>query len=132
MARRAKGITQGGNAIADHLFREVVDFLNNKVFKIHRVRVLRDPDNKYRFLAGLLMPMGENKDYEIFVSESDNKDTDEQGATILHEVLHIIMPHSREMYIRRLEELLWQEFSRDQKQIIKSYLPKYISKRKPD
>jgi len=120
--------------LTNFIFGRIVSALNRKVLTIYKVRRLAPPENRREPLYGYLDPIDGYKLFEIYISaqKSLKIDRDEMGKTILHEALHIIFESSPELVIRRMEDLLWNEMSGDQKKMIKSYIPKNFSKVKPE
>lgn len=120
--------------LTNFIFSGVVSALNKKVLAIYKVKRLAAPENRREPIYGYLDPIDGYRLFEIYISaqKSLKIDRDEMGKTILHEALHIVFESSPERVIRRMETLLWNEMSNDQKNLVKSYIPKYFSKIKPE
>ncbi|OGY63639.1 MAG: hypothetical protein A3I89_00150 [Candidatus Harrisonbacteria bacterium RIFCSPLOWO2_02_FULL_41_11] len=120
--------------LINYFFQLIIKFLNNKrqIRCIHKVEKLLDPDTKgkphKRFLYGYL----DKKDH-IYISADPRKnfDKEEMSSTLLHEVIHVVMNQVGEEDVQCLEKLIWERFSKRQKAILKSYIPKEFSSRRP-
>ena len=130
--RRTGGIASSGDLIVDWLFQRIVRALNYRVCRIYKVSKLRDPEWSVWKLTGLLMDV-DGYYFEIFICANrwQGDVSDELGAIITHEVLHLILKSENERNIRVWERVLWSRFSHDQKRIIKSYIPRRFSSEKP-
>lgn len=123
-----KGRISSYNQLANWLFVLIIQTLNKEVWKIHKLKDLRDEKNRGIKLCGYLD--GDAGDFEIYLNadKNTNSDRNEIAKTLLHEVLHIIFYRVKESRILGLERYLWHELSRAQKKILKSYIPKHYSK----
>lgn len=120
-----------GNKKTDILFKRIIDTLNSdEIEAVHLVKSLRDPDrrSKRKYLCGYIDGEG-----IIFLSKDKrkNRDIDEIAQTLLHEVLHAIFPENSENMIYDKEKHYWLSFSEKQKEILKFYIPKKISRIQP-
>ena len=129
---RKGGIASSGDLIVDWLFQRIVRALNNRVCRINKVRKLRDPENIRSKLTGLLLDVDDYY-FEIFICADrwQGDVSDELGAIITHEVLHLILKSENERCIRVWERVLWSRFSHGQKRTLKSYIPRRFSSEKP-
>ena len=122
---------KSSDEIANWLFVLVIQALNKNIWEIYKVKDLKDPDDRRAHLCGFLD--GEENEYEIYVSarKSANPTKDDMAKTLLHEVLHSLFMKAREERILKLESLLWNSFSKPQKEMIRSYIPKRSATKKP-
>lgn len=123
-----------GDPLVDTLFEIIIGALKNKslIAGVRKVTSLRDPDRKNTFLCGLM----DYPDYwghaYIYISADNRKNPTQKhlAITLLHEVLHAVLPRVEENYILDLE-LLWHRFSKRQRTILKSYIPERFSRKRP-
>lgn len=94
---------------------------------IYKVRVLRDPKNG-EILEGYLPTYG-----EIFLGTWVPKEFYRRPIVrvLIHELCHWQFPELRERDVQLLEELLYKSFSKKQKAVFRSYIPRRYSKKKP-
>lgn len=73
-------------------------------------------------LKGLLFP----EENFIFINpaKTQHLNRDDMTKTLVHELLHVLFPDTDENSIRAFEDIIWQKLNNEQKEILKSYLPK--------
>ena len=116
--------------LIDWLFKRIVHVLESKIDNIFKKKVLKDG---HQGLAGVVFSKSLGCDEDvIFISAAKcrHANKDDTAQTLIHEVLHVLMPEVRERYILQLEVVVWQLLTKEQKQIIKSFIPKHTVKRK--
>ena len=132
---KKRKLPRSGNKLVDWHFRQVIYYLENKVSAILIVnKSLKDPRNKKILLRGYIDVNHKGRAI-IFVSGIKNTHADREmmGKTLTHEVAHgFLEDYVHEKSILTLEDLLWNAFTKDQKNIIKSFLPKHKVKRAPE
>lgn len=116
--------------LVNWLFKRIEYILENKIDKIFKKKVLKD---SRQGLAGMVFSKSWGCDEDIiFISAAKcrHANKDHAAETLAHEVLHILMPEVGERYILQLEVIVWQLLTKEQKQKIKSFIPKHTVKRK--
>ena len=108
--------------------RLLVCFLHNlevHIKGIYRVQDLRDPARPERPLYGLL-------DKQTIYLEHDLDET-ELLSTLIHELTHYYfdLDESHEQIICKIEEILMEKISSEQKIEFEKYIPKECSNQKP-
>lgn len=115
--------------LADWIFARFIEILNDQEIIVRKKKRLFDPDDLKKIaLAGFLTERN-----EIYLNSSKNqhKNIEELLQTLIHELSHVLLPETKEKYIKRLEKILWLKFSDKQKGILKSYIPKHEVKKNP-
>ena len=124
-----------GNRKTDKFFEKIIKILNSdKVEEIVLVKKLWDygKNKKKEYLYGLVDDAESEDNYIICLSNDKKKrETNDIAKTLLHEVLHIIYMKKRELQILALEDYWWNKFSKGQKNILRTYVPKRARKYKP-
>lgn len=117
-----------GNKSVDWLFVRIIRALNKEAEDIHKVPILKDPDDRRKRLCGYL-----DDDNCIWVStdKSCNADFEEVAKTVLHEAIHIVFPKESEPGVRSLEKRFWKDLSEEQRKMLKSYVPRHHVKSVP-
>lgn len=122
-----------GDPLCDLIFKEFLTTLNKSkgdVIKIRLKKKLYDPADKFKkALIGLYIPE-ENLIY-INPSKYIHRSRIMIVKTLIHELSHIIFFPTSEKRIRSIEEILWKKFNKNQKNILKSYIPYKEVKRNP-
>ena len=125
--------------IKNILFNIILRLLKYGHVKIYKTTSPIRWDKKDKRLRGLLPNLQNNARLTgvIFLSADRNDHPNrEAGSTLVHELLHIILPTAIEPHILSLEMegkclFFWDLLSKEQKQIIKSYIPKHTVKITP-
>lgn len=129
-----KRYKSGDNQI-DWIFRKLIQILYNKVEQIVFINPLRNPDNPRHFLWGLwneaehIVEFGNKKIvYEkktIYIDPEKHRKTNEDMLwTLVHELSHILFPHTSERDIQEEEDILSKRLSENQKRALRTFLPK--------
>ena len=124
------------NPIADWLFREFVSMLKADRIRILRKRWLVDPDASSRVaLRGLMDPeLRQPKGWAyIFINPAKqvHKRRDDEVETLIHELAHVLLPKTSERKILRIEDILTKTFTREQRAILKQFIPRHEVKHYP-
>ena len=98
------------NKIADWIYKQMTHRLKHRIKKIILVKNLSDPDIKGRKLCGFLV------DNEICIDSGMCRK--EKIKTLIHELAHSIWDDAKEMDVWKIEGLLYQAFSKAQKDIL--------------
>ena len=110
--------------LVDSIFTEFRHLLKYHVLKIRLVENLHDPEDGLP-LAGFV-----SKGRRHIYLDKDQCEH-EKIKTLIHELAHILLPSVAEKDIQKIEELLWQKFSRKQKEFLEKRIPKRVSKVRP-
>lgn len=133
--KRPQRLPVSGNPLVDWMFRRLVYFLKRRVDEIKKSKKLRNPNDRRRIMYGYLEV---DREFShrlaravIFLRKSDDDTHDDLGQYLVHELSHFICPLVGEEDIYRLEKILWQLFTLEQKKIIRSYIPKHTIEKDP-
>ncbi|KKU04617.1 MAG: hypothetical protein UX07_C0031G0003 [Parcubacteria group bacterium GW2011_GWA2_45_30] len=118
-------IPLSGDRKTDSLFRRIVQALKNRKIKVYRVKIIRDPDNPRKELAGFMCLNHK----EIYVIHELPDWPGQQN--LIHEALHILFPFAWHDKIDRLEFFLWKHFNDKQKKYLKRFIPGHCVKCNP-
>jgi|SRR3989338_7540095 len=137
MAQSRKPGLSSSDGLVDKIFKIAIEFLYFKKYIkcVRKVTSLPDPDirgKKKQFLCGYLDYDDSNRGI-IYISNDKRKNKAQRDLllTLIHEVCHFMMPRAEEDHILDLERMLWNRFSKKQKEILFSYIPKRFSKKRP-
>jgi len=115
-----------GNTIVDEWFLTLIDALKKGIEAIHLKQVLRDPDDLRKELFGLLT------EGKIYLGKRKHRNKKEPLVkTLIHELLHEVLPISSHKRIRNFEKFLWILFTDNQKRYLRRYIPKHTVKKDP-
>ena len=117
--------------LIDLLFEGITCTLKKEVDAIYKVEELIDPRDG-DLLFGLLWPVGQ-KTHIYIKAQPDNSNIEAQ--TLLHEILHINFGHRKkedDLFIQKMTDLLWDEFSESQKRMLGDFIPEEISSETPE
>ena len=129
MKGRRRGRISSYNDLANWLFVLIIKTLNKRVWRIYKCKEIKDPEYPKRKLCGYVDGTQDENEIYLSANKQENPTKDDIGKTLLHEVLHIIYPMVKEGRILKLEAILWNSLSKQQRKIIKSYIPKHYSKK---
>ncbi len=123
--RPGKRITSG-DKVVDWIFSRVIYALNHKIEAILLKKDLQEKhrgktSNFYGYLDGDVISLNASKIFHL------NREA--IAKTLLHEAMHSAFCCIYERDIRRLEDLVWEKLSKDQRSLLKSYIPKHKVKR---
>ena len=123
-----------GNQLVDWHFQQVIYFLNNKVDAILVVeKSLIDPES-HEAHSGIIIFSAKGRAI-IYLSNAKRRHPrkSKMAKTLTHEVIHGLSDDCvKEPSVLRLENILWKLFTKEQKKMIISYLPKHKVKRGPE
>lgn len=111
--------------LADWLFIEIVNAIDNIRQKIHLKKVLKDPDDRRKRLYGYLA----SGHKEVYITHCPPNAT--AARNLLHEALHIVLPYTKERRILVLEEALWRNLTDNQKRFLRRKIPNFITTKEP-
>lgn len=128
-----RDVPLSGDRLTDWIFKQFIFFLRKETLAIKRKKRLLDPDNHHRrVIRGLMQPEvgpgGHGIEITINVSKSIHCNRDEEVETLVHELSHIVFWKTRERFIGQAENILVEKFTREQKDFLKSFLPRRESK----
>lgn len=134
--------------LIDWFFKGLLILLNNKRLKIYKTTATltnpKSPKGGYRGLCEYdLFDNGKLEKAIIYLrANKDEHPRGELGTTLIHELSHLLLPNTFEDRIEQLEIeegkdneedlFLWNLFSKKQRQVIKSYIPRHSVKKKPE
>ncbi|NCN52932.1 hypothetical protein GW950_00520 [Candidatus Wolfebacteria bacterium] len=123
---KRKRIALSKSKLANWLFRSIIKTLESSDVKnIYKVKILKWPKDRRKRLLGYL-----DDDGGIWLS-GENESISALAKTLIHEASHVYLYTAVERRIRRFEDLLWADLSKNQKNIIKSYIPKHFVDKQP-
>ena len=126
-----KNLPLSGNRLTDWIFKRLIYLLEKKVQFIFRTKgALRMPDNKRVFLWGYYHSVNDSNKIVIFIG-GGHKTRDEMGKTLVHELSHLFF-FVGERQILQIESILWNSFTQEQRNLIKSYIPRHSVKKQPE
>jgi len=122
-----------GDDWVDWTFKQFVFFLRKETLAIKRKKKLLDPDNPHRrVIRGLMQPQvgpgGHGIEITINSSKSIHCNRDKEAETLIHEVSHVVFYKTWERFIGQAESILIRRFTQEQKDFLKSFLPRSESK----
>lgn len=126
-ARRKKvgRIPLTGNKEVDLPFCRIVRAVRKGKVKVYKVKILRDPDNRRKEIAGFLCD-GHREVYVIH----ELPDWPAQKV-LIHEGLHFLYDELKEEVIEGLEDFFWDNLTDKQKKYLLRFVPKHFVKRDP-
>ncbi|MEK7590374.1 MAG: hypothetical protein AAB454_01545 [Patescibacteria group bacterium] len=121
--------------VADYVFKEFLYIIKNNIQEINLVDELCEPDTE-ESLYGYTEIENKNK-FLIYLDNGLNKEA--LLKVFLHELAHCLLakigknihPIIEEIRVLQAERILYQCFSKKQKEQLRRYLPKTISEKKP-
>lgn len=138
MEKRGKNIGKGpplcGDNLTDLFFRIIIDTIRYEIAVIKKKKNLTNPDitdPQKRRQAYYAIYDRERK--EVYLSDSKCKHPTKTSMipSLIHEVLHAMMPHVFERRISRLEEVLDTRLTDKQKRYLRRFIPKHQVKTGP-
>lgn len=118
-----------GDRLLDWVFKQFIVFLNRKtVYIIRKKRLKKANSPREGILLGLTMPKNPKnylKGTYIFINSAKcrHHDRNEETETLIHELCHNLFSDSKHRFINQLERMLIEDFTNDQKKILKSFIP---------
>ena len=120
-----------GDELVDWVFKQFIFFLSRKTLHIKRKKRLLDPDDKsHRSIMGM-MDSGAAPKIKITINcaKSLHKNRDKEVETLIHELGHIVFWKTPERFIKQIEEILIDRFTQEQKNFLKSFIPRHEVKK---
>ncbi len=113
-----------GDKLTDWVFKQFVFFLRRETLHIKRKRRLLD---EHRRVIRGLMEHGSEQNIEITINcaKSQHESRNEEVGTLIHELAHIVFWKTREEFIRQIERILISSFTQEQKDFLKSFIPRH-------
>lgn len=105
--------------IVNLIFDDFIRHLEGDIRGVYRIKNLRDPETN-RLADGLLIRK------TIYLRHELNKI--QLLQTLIHELAHHCFFSASELTIRKIETLLWRWFTKTQKAILATYIPKRAAK----
>lgn len=129
-------LPRSGDTIIDWLFRQFVTVLKSERVRIARKKRLVNPDDPHRQVIRGLMdpdihPSGDWVQILINPAKNTHRCRDEEVETLIHELVHVIMPLAGERQVLCVETILSKRLSRRQRDCLKAFLPRHEVKRYP-
>jgi hypothetical protein len=122
-------IPRSGDALVDWIFKQFVFFLRKETIRIKRKRYVFDSDDPHRkALRGIIEPRddpGHKLDIMISAAKNTHCNRDEEVETLIHELAHVVCWKIRERFIRQVEDILTDRFTVEQKNYLKSFIPRH-------
>lgn len=122
-------LPRSGDKLVDWIFKQFVFFLRKETVQVRRKRRVVDKDDPHRkTLWGIMEPQDIqcNKiEISISAAKAKHKTRDEELSTLIHELSHIVFWKTRECFIRQVERTLFKRLTTDQKNYLKSFLPRH-------
>ncbi len=78
-----------------------------------------------------LDPRGSWVQVLINPAHTTHRDRNEEVETLIHELSHILLPTTRERDILTIERLMARRITRDQRAILRAFIPRHQVKRYP-
>jgi hypothetical protein len=117
-----------GDRFIDWTFKQFVIFLRRETLHIKRKRNVYSEDKHREKLRGLMLPKDEAcSQFDILISADPEKhaNRDEELSTLVHELCHIVFWKTNERYVRQAERILFEELTQEQKNYLKSFIPRH-------
>lgn len=132
--KNGKGPPLCGDRLVDVLFKMMLDAIHYRISSIKKKKILKNPDEKdpkerRKAICGLYDPDAK----EIYLSASKCKHPTKMSMipTLIHEILHEIMPDIFHRRIYQLEQVLNVRFTDEQKRYLRKFIPKHEVKTGP-
>ncbi len=124
-----RSVPLSGDKLVDWVFKQFIFFLRRETLAIKRKKRLLDPDDHHRrVILGLMQsevgPGGHGIEITINSSKSVHCNRDEEAKTLIHELNHVVFWKTQERFIRQAENILVEKFTQEQKDFLKSFLPR--------
>jgi len=128
-----KDVPRSGDKLVDWIFKQFIFFLRRETLRIKRKKRLIDLDVgcHRRALRGLMTEaeIGKGIDITINSAKSQHEDRDAEADTLIHELCHVVFWKTRERFIGQLERILKERLTKEQKNYLKSFLPRHEVKK---
>ena len=134
MKKERAYLASSGDKLVNWHFQQIISFLKNKKTHVYILESLRDPNNRQLVLYGFI-DFCSDKTRRIYLNNAKicHRDRNEMTKTLIHEVIHGLTDVNgvSEINVCILENILWERFTKEQKRMIASHLPKHIVKTQP-
>lgn len=131
---RQAGILRSGDSLVDCFFRQCLEILRSERVVVVRKKRLMDPDQP-RAIRGLMdpeiHPSGKWVQITISASKNTHQCRDEEVETLVHELAHVMLPKASERHILTIENILAKRLTRQQRTVLKAFLPRHEVKKYP-
>lgn len=116
-----------GDNLVDWIFKQFVFFLRRETLYIKRKKRLLNPNDKHhRAIRGLMDPEFEPTiEITINSAKSVHVNRNEEVETLIHELSHVLFWKTQERFIWQIEEILIKKFTKEQKDFLKSFIPRH-------
>ncbi len=119
-----RDVPLSGDELTDWVFKQFVFFLRRETLHIKRKKRLLDEHR--RVIRGLMDPESDPKIViTINCAPSQHENRDEEVETLIHELAHIVFWKTQEGFIRRIQRILIDNFTQEQKNLLKSFIPRH-------
>lgn len=126
--RQRKKFPLSGDRLIDGIFLILVDALEKDIEAIYMKDDLRHPNNPKQKLFGFLI----HDEGLVFIGKNRHRQYNEPIVqTLIHELLHKVLPHTQHLRIQLLETILWIRLTDNQKRFLRRYIPKHTVKKEP-
>ncbi len=127
---------RSGDPLVDWFFRQFVRALCDERVRIVRKRRLVNPDDpRRRVIRGLMdpdiHPSGNQIQILINAARNTHRNRNEEVETLVHELAHVILPKTPERGILTVENIMARRLTRQQRAVLKTFLPRHEVKRYP-
>ncbi|MEK7636242.1 MAG: hypothetical protein AAB362_00955 [Patescibacteria group bacterium] len=123
--KKRRSYPSGGDRLTDFFFRMIVGILDS--ISVRKAREIYNPKNRHeKNICGIISA----DRAMIYLNVARHKKINEPiVSTLVHEVLHVMMPGSKERRIHQLENILYIRLTDSQKRYLRArYIPKHITK----
>ncbi len=119
-----RDVPLSGDELTDWVFKQFIFFLRKETLHIKRKKRLLDEHR--RALRGLMEsePAPELK-ITINCAKRQHENRDEEVGTLIHELAHIVFWKTRDRFIWQVEKILTENFTQEQKNFLKSFIPRH-------
>ena len=129
-------LPKSGDTLVDWMFRQFVVILRSERVRVSRKKRLINPDDPHRRVIRGLMdpdihPSGNWVQILINPAKNTHRCRDDEVETLVHELVHVLMPRTGERSVLAVETLLTHRLSASQRRYLKSFIPKHEVKRYP-
>jgi hypothetical protein len=127
---------RSGDPLVDWFFRQFVHALCTERIRVVRKRRLVNPDDPHhRVIRGLMDPdscaAGDRACILINPARTTHRNRNEETETMIHELAHVLLPHTPERGILAIENIMTTRLTDEQRAILKTFLPRHEVKRYP-
>lgn len=124
-----RDVPLNGDELVNWVFKQFVFFLRRETLHIKRRKRLSDPNDKHHRAIRGLLELGRIIKITINSAKSRHCNRDEEVETLIHELGHIVFRKTSERYIEQIEKILISRFTQEQKNFLKSFIPRHEVKK---